>query len=805
MGQFLHNVKYGIRIWKRTPLLTLVTVFSLALAIAANTTMYALAGGLLFAPFPYEDPDGLVLIETADRDDASSDAWDQVSAPDFIDLRAGVSSFSDLCAWDDEPMVASGSEQPEAVLITSVSHGLFDVLGVEPLIGRDFPTDDELARDSNTLVLDYGYWMRRYNGEESVLGETLTLDQTPFTIIGVMDEEFNLLQGDVAGYRPRDMNEFSNRGNRDLLVFGRLGEGVSIEQAQAEMTVLSGQLQTAFPESNQDQNLMVSTLRSRFPGRTDTMLITMAMVVTFLGLLIACANIANLLLSKAGTRMKEVAIRMTLGARRAGLFRQFLVESVLLGIISGIVGIFLAWGAVKLFQAGFPADIPRTFLPTIDMGVLMATAGLSVLAGLLFGLAPAFFTSVKDLRGALSDGGRTGTAGRRWRRMRHAFVIGEVAIALGVLTGAGLMADIFSKMLDQEPGFNPDGLIAFDLALPEYQYPDREAILQFQRKIVPELEAIPGVEGVAVMNRLPRDNGYSSTSFNVAGQIFDESDERPVTGWLAVNDGYLATMQATLLSGRFLEPDDLSEAAPVIVVNQSFVDVYLDTLEVLGTQIEAIGSSREIVGVIDNICQERIPSEFAVDPMIYLPLEQYPLRFPTIALRSTVDRAHVAESTRQAVWTVDADQPIGEMRSYREMYRASLGAATVFGDFLFAICAMVVFLAAMGIFGIISHSVLLKTREIGIRISVGARGGQVVGMITRQGIWLTVKGFILGTPLVYLMMRFVRAIFEFAGDMKLPLTGLLTIGFLALIAVLSSWLPARRAAKIEPMEALNAE
>ncbi len=801
----LQEVRYGYRMWKKTPVITLVTVFSLALAIAANTTMYALAGGLIFAPFPYEEQERLVVIETADKDDSSSDSWDQVSPPDFMDLQAGVTSFSGLCAWDDEPMVVSGFEQPEAVLITSVTYGLFDVLGVEPLIGRDFLVEDELAENSNTLVLDYGYWMRRYNGEESVLGEILILNQTPFTIIGVMEEEFNLFQGDVAAYRPRDLTGFTDRNYRDLLVFGRLGEGITVEQAQAEVTVISNRLQAEYPESNQDQSLMVSSLKSRFPGRTDTLLITMAMVVTFLGLLIACANIANLLLSKAGTRMKEVAIRMTLGARRAGLFRQFLVESVLLGVFAGILGIFLAWGAVKMFQTGFPADVPRAFLPVIDMGVLMASAGLSVLAGLLFGLAPAFFTSVKDLRGALSDGGRTGTHGRRWRRVRHAFVIGEVAIALGVLAGAGLMADIFSKMLDHEPGFNPDGLITFDLALPEYRYADSDAILQFQRQLLPELAGIPGVEGVAVMNRLPRDSGYSSTSFNVAGQIFEESDERPMTGFLSVNDSYLSAMQGILLSGRFLEPGDLNETGPVIVVNQSFVDVYLDTLEVLGTRIEAIGSSREIVGVIANICQERIPTEFAVNPMIYIPLEQYPLRFPTIALRSNVDRARVAESARLAIWKVDAQQPVGEMRNYREMYRASLGAAAVFGDFLFAICAMVVFLAAMGIFGVISHAVLLKTREIGIRISVGARAGQVVSMITRQGIWLTVKGFILGAPLVYLMIRFVRVIFEFAGDMRLPLTGLLTIVFLALIALLSSWLPARRAAKIEPIEALNAE
>ncbi len=805
MKHLLRDLIYGVRMWKKTPVVTLVTILSLGLAIAAFTTMFALAGGLLFAPFPYEDQENLLLIERADIDELTSDSRDQISPPDILELQSQMTSFSGICAWDDEPYIVSDFAQPHEILVTTVSVNLFDVLGVEPLIGRVGAAGGETAGDQNTLVLDYGYWQRQFNGEESVPGATLTLNQVPYTVIGVMPEEFNLLQGNIAAYHPTDFSGHNDRGNHDYFVFGRLTDGVSIEQAQAELTVFAARLEQEYSDTHAGKTMSVSRLRERFPGRTDTMLITMAMIVTFLGVLIACANIANLLLSKAGTRMKEVAIRITLGASRGGLFRQFLVESVLLGVTAGLVGVLMAFWAVDIFQAGFPADIPRMFLPQIDVNVLLVTAGISVLAGILFGLAPALFASIKDVRGALSDGGRGGTAGRKWRRIRHAFVIGEVAIALGVLTGAGLLANIFSSILTPEPGFDGDGLIAFELSLPNYKYPDSDAILRFQRETIPALEGIPGVEGVAVMNRLPRAQNYSSTRFNLSGQTFEDPGERPVTGWLAANDGYLTTLRASLLAGRFVERSDQNETQPIAVVNQAFVDVFLEGEEPLSTSIEIFGSSREIVGVIANICQERIPDEWTIDPMVYIPLEQYPLRFPTIALRSTVDRSRVAESARQVIWSVDSEQPIGPLRAYDEIYTESLGAAAVFGDFLYAICAIAIFLAAMGIFGVMSHSVLLRTREIGIRISVGAQSGQVVGMITRQGIWLTVKGFILGVPLVFLMARFVKNIFLFTGDMRLPLAGFSMIGLLALIALFSAWLPARRAAKVEPIEALNAE
>ncbi|MFC1499791.1 ABC transporter permease [Candidatus Zixiibacteriota bacterium] len=805
MGNLLQDIRYGFRMWKKTPVITVVTVLSLGLAIAANTTMFALAGGFLFQPFPYEDQENVLIIERADIGEETSDDGESLSPPDFVDLQSQVTSFSGVCAFDDEPYIVSDFDQPQEVLVTTVSANLFDVLGVEPLLGRTGVTEGQIAGERNILVLDFGYWQQQYNGDEDVLGATLTLNQIPYTIVGVMDEDFNLMQGDIAAYHPTDFVGYTDRADRDYLVLGRLGEGVSLEQANAELTAFAAGLAQEFPDTHDGKTMIVMRLRERIPGRTDTMLITMALVVTFLGLLIASANIANLLLSKAGTRMKEVAVRITLGANRAGLFRQFLVESVLLSVTAGLVGVLLSFWAVALFQTGFPADLPRMFLPKIDGSVLLITAGISVLAGIIFGLAPALFVMVKDVRGALNDGGRGGTVGRRWKGIRHAFVIGEVAVALGVLTGAGLLANIFNDILDPEPGFNGAGLIGFELSLPAYKYPDSDAILRFHREAIPALEQIPGVEGVAVMNSLPRTRNYSNAYFSLPGQTFDDLDDRPVTGWQAVNAEYLTTLEGSLLAGRFLEPGDRDDTQPVAVVNQSFVDLHLAGGVPIGTSIEMLEGSREIVGVIANICQERIPDEWTIDPMVYIPLEQNPLRFPTIALRSTVDRSRVAESARLAIWSVDPDQPIGALKTYDEFYTESLGAASVFGDFLFIICLMTVFLAAMGIFGIISHAVLLRTREIGIRVSVGARAGQVVGMMTRQGLWLTAKGFILGLPLVFLMSRAVKTIFLFSDDMRLPLAGFSTLALLAVFSLLASWLPARRAARVQPIDALNAD
>jgi len=799
------EVRYGYRMWKKTPGLTLVTVFSLGLATAACTTMFALAAGLLFQPLPYADQENLMLVERFDIGDIEPGSGDQISPPDFLDLQASLATFSDLCAFDDEPYVITDFDEPLAVLVTTVSANLFDVLGAEPLIGREGIAGGGSESDGNVLVLDNRFWQDQFDGDPGVLGTILTLDQVPFTVIGVMPEEFNLLAGNFAAYHPTDFSRHTERGNHDYLVLGRLTEGTTIEQARAELTVFAASLEQEYVDTHEGTTMSVTRLREIVPGRTDTLLITMAMVVCILGLLIASANIANLLLSKAGTRMKEVAVRLTLGARRIGLFRQFMVESVMLSVTAGLVGIILALWAVPVFRSSFPADVPPMFLPRIDTGVLLATAAISVLAGILFGLAPALFASVKDLRGALNDGGRSGTIGRRWRRIRHTFVIGEVAIALGVLAGAGLITNIFSSVIDPEPGFEGEGLIGFELSLPDYMYPESGDLLKFHRELIPALAGIPGVEGVAVMNNLPRTRSYSATDFSFPGQSYEDPGDMPVTGWSAANAEYLSTMRGQLLAGRFLERSDTADSRPVAVVNQTFVDRFFDGEEPLGASIEMQGATREIVGVIANICQERIPDEFTIDPMVYIPLEHYPLRFPTVALRSTVDRAAVAEATRQAIWSIDPSQPVDRIRPYEEFFRESLGAASVFGDFLFALCCMAVFLAAMGIFGIISHAVLLRTREIGIRISVGAKAGQVVSLITRQGIWLSVKGFILGAPLVFLMARAVRSIFEFGDDMSLPLAGFSTIGLLVVFAIIASWFPARRAARIQPIEALNAE
>ncbi len=805
MRNLLRDLRYGIRMWRKTPVLTLVTVFSLALAIAANTTMFALANSLLFVPFPYEEQDELVLIEIAMKEELATDSRDEVSAPEYLDLKNRASSFSGLCAFDDAPMVLSGLDQPEEVLVATVTPELFEVLGVDPILGRSFTPEDGVEETGNILVLDYGYWQRQFNGEESILGATLTLNDMPYTVVGVLPEEFNLLMGNVAAYSPSDLRWAADRSKRNLLVFGRLRKSVSVEQAQAEVTVIAEQFEQEYPESSRDRTMIVSKLRTRFPGRTDTLLIKITILVTLFGLLIACANIANLLLSKAGTRMKEVAVRMTLGAKRSVLFRQFISESVLLGFGSGLLGIFLAYLTVQLFRAGFPASVPRVFLPEVSIPVLTASVVLSVLAGILFGLAPALFISIKDVRGALSDGDCGGTAGRKWKRIRHAFVIGEVAVALGLLSGAGLLADIFTRLLNHEPGFNSDGLISFRLSLPEYRYEDEEALVRFHRESVKALKAVPGVAGVAVMNRLPRDRGYSETSFNLSGQTYDDPVDRPTAGWQAVSGDYFPTMQATLLSGRFLNEDDRSGSQRVITVNQSFVEEFLADQNPLGVQVKVMGSLREIVGVVVNVCQERIPEDFTVNPMLYLPFEQNPLRYPTYALRSPVVMSSFTDNVRKAIWSIDSDQPIGPIRSYEEVYRESLGAAAVFGNFLIAICIMAIFLAAMGIFGIISHSVVRRTREIGIRISVGAKTEQVVGLITRQGIWLTLKGFLLGAPLAVLMAMFVSSTFRIPEGEGLPLRGLSTIAVLGLVALVSSWIPARRAAKVQPMEALKAE
>ncbi|HZD03340.1 MAG TPA: FtsX-like permease family protein, partial [Longimicrobiales bacterium] len=481
--------------------------------------------------------------------------------------------------------------------------------------------------------------------------------------------------------------------------------------------------------------------------------------VALFGLLIACANVANLLLSRADERQKEVAVRTALGAGRHRILRQLLTESVTLGMVAGAVGIGLAIGLVRWIQGAMPPEMPRALMPRLAPEVLLATVLVSVLAGVVFGLAPALQAVRGDLREALGEGSRGGTAGRNRRRLRNAFVVGEFAVALALLTGAGFLVQVFRELTEADPGFRQEGLLTFTVTVPEDRYPEPEDLRRYEDDLLTALARVPGVRGVAAMSSLPRGRSNPSRTYTVAGKPVAEEGERPEAGFQAVSPDYFATMEIPLTEGRDIERTDRDDTQPVVVVSRAFVRRELPREDPLGRTVTITGEEtpRVIVGVVEDIVQERIPLQGRQGEALYVPLAQVPLRAPSFALRVPGDPTSVAGDVRQAVWSVNPDQPVAQLRTLDAHVDESLAGPRAISTFLAGMGVIALLLAAMGIYGVMAHAVAQQQREIGIRMALGAGRTTVVGMVTRSGLVLAAVGMLLGLPLSWLMYRAVAS------------------------------------------------
>jgi putative ABC transport system permease protein len=538
---------------------------------------------------------------------------------------------------------------------------------------------------------------------------------------------------------------------------------------------------------------------------TDTKLVTLLIAVSLFGVAIACANVANLLLSRAETRMKEIAVRTAIGAGRARIVRQLLTESVLLALTGGIMGTLLAVYVIRGLNAAMPADLPRAFMPALDVPTLLITVAIAVGAGILFGLAPALHAIRGNLKEALGDGSRGGTASRSRKRLRNTFVVGQIAVALALLTGTGELREAMNALVFSDNGFRSEGLLTFQLTLPEYKYAEASDRLTFEEEMIRRLEGTPGVEGVAVMASLPRGRENVNSFFQIEGREVEEANERPRTNWQSVNSDYFSTLEIPHLSGRLLEDGDREGASPVAVVNQEFARRFFPEEDVIGNRIEIQGEYREVVGVVGNIMQSRIPFNGVIEPGVYLPLAQVPLRNPAVAIRTSGVPSALAPDVRELIRSIDADQPLTLVRSMEEHIAYEVAAMSFLALFVGALGVLAMFLSAIGIYGVMAHNVLQERREMGIRLAMGARSGQLVGMVTRRGIALSGVGMILGIPLAFLTHRAVlSALSLFDADMGYGIA-ITASGLLIGVAVLASYLPARAAAGVQPTQALSLE
>ncbi|MGW8265863.1 MAG: ABC transporter permease [Longimicrobiales bacterium] len=804
MSTLLFDLKFGFRMLAKSPVVSGIAALSLALGIAAATAMFALASAFWLEPLPFGDQDGLILVREL-RHGEPVDMAANAAVGNFKDWREAATTVSAMAAMDINGENVTGVDMPEEILVAVGSPNLFDVLQIQPVQGRAFRPEEGAAVDGGVVVITDQYWERRFTRDPEILGRTLTLDGVPHTVIGVMPEGFEMLPAGVQAFRPTDLAGMDSRGSKGWLVFGRLRPGTTVDQARAELTAVQARLETEYPEANRGWGLLVQNARKWFPGPTDAKLIFLLMAVSLFGVAIACANVANLLLSRAETRMKEVAVRSALGAGKARILRQLLTESVLLGLAGGGLGTVFSVYVIRGLSAAMPAELPQAFRPTLDVPTLLATVGVAVLAGVLFGLAPALHATRGNLKEALGEGSRGGTASRTRKRLRNIFVVGQLAVALALLTGAGELREAMNSLVFADNGFNAENVLTFQISLPDYRYPETADIRRFQEELIRELQEIPGAVQVGLLSGLPRGRSIPNSFYSVEGQEYEDPNERPRTNWDAVSPSFFETLDIPMATGRNLSDMDREDTRLVAVVNQELARRAFPDQDPIGKRVILQGEPREIVGVVQNFMQRRIPFDGFVEPAIFLPAAQLPRRNAAFVVRTGAEPTALAADVRNAVWSVDPDQPVAQVQTLEEFIQVELAAPAFLGLFVGGLAALAMFLSGIGIYGVMAHTVLQERRELGIRLAIGARGGQLVGMVTRRGLVLSAVGITLGTPLAILIHRaVVSALSLFDADFGLGIT-LVAGGTLAGVAILASYIPARGAARVQPTRALVEE
>ena len=800
MWNLLLDLRFGTRMLFKSPVLSVVAAVSLALGIAANTITFSVVNGFLFEPYPYEDQDGLAIVWQVNRTDADDAS---MTFADYLDFRERSVSFSELSAYRIAPANLTGADEPKQVQLARMVGATFPMLGAETLLGRSF-RQEEADSDAPVAVLDYGFFQSQFAGDASVLGKELTLDGESVTVVGVMPETFDLMPANVDVYRPTEFaSELENRSTRGLIVMGRLAPDTSLDEADAEVKTIALQLEREYADTNEGYSARAVSLREMFPGPTDSRLVIVLSVVAFFVLLIACANVANLLLARAELRQGEVALRTALGAARARIVRQLLTESVLLALTGGVLGTLLSFYSIPAIASTMPAELPHAFLPRLNGQVLAYTVLVSVIAGLAFGIAPAVHSFSKNLRASLGDSARSGGASRARHRLRNAFAVSQIAISLAMLLSGGSLARIFDRLIHADHGFEVEGLVTAELNLSPDQYANDSELVGFYRQLLPRIREIPGVASVASMTSLPRSRRTSFTQFTVEGQDPVPANERPSVIYQTVNVGYFDALGVGILQGRGFDDSDHEASRNVAVISETLAGRFFGDSSPLGERLVLFDEPREIVGVSVDVFQPRMPERGgSMVPLVYLPWEQQPDRRLSIALRSSGDPQRLQTELREAVYSVRPEQPLGTIQTLRDHIDLELSGPKVISQVLTLFGVIALILSAMGVYGVMAHSVGQRTREIGIRMAMGATRASVVGLITGSGIRLALLGLFCGAPIAWAVMRGIASTFEGFPGLSLSLTAGI-VGLLFGVSMLATYLPAWRASKIAPTEALN--
>lgn len=801
MDTLFKDIRFSIRSLLKHPAFAAISILTLALGIGANTAIFSVVNAVLLRPLAYREPERLVTILHANAS--------PVAPANFLDWKQQNQSLASMAAaqwW--EPNL-TGKDQPEHLRGLQLTADMFQLLGIDPLLGRTFATGEDQPGRENVLVLGHAFWQRRFVGDRSVIGQQLTLDGKSFTIIGVMPPEFHFAPfwaTHAEVWAPLNLAaRHDDRGGQSLRVFGRLKQGVTRAQAQTEMQTINHRLEEQYPNDVKGLAVFVNPLLENVVGKTRPALLVLLTAVGFV-LLIACANVANLMLARATSRQKEIALRMVLGAGRARIARQLLTESVILALAGGVFGLLLAVVVIKLLVSLGPASLPRLETIGLDPAVLAFTLVLSVLTGLLFGLAPVWQTRRANFNASLKDGARGSTDAGGRLGARRLLVISEMALAVMLLIGGGLLVRSFRQLRAIDPGFNPNHLMTMTVSLAGSQHSTGALRSAFFDQILPRIAAVPGVESASAINHLPIGGDLWTLGFTIEGQPAPPPGTTQGAVYRIIRPEYFRTMGATLLSGRDFNTHDHQTAPAVVMINEAMARRYWPNQNPLGRRIKINDEGvnpREIVGVVKDARQG--DWTLAASPEVYLShLQATEPHGLTLVVRTAGDPAAVVSGIQNEIWAVDKSLPVSEIKSMDEVIAEALGPQRFNMLLLGVFGGVALLLATVGIYGVMSNAVTSRTQEIGIRMALGAQAKDVMGMIVGQGMLLTVIGIGLGLVGAFFVTQLMSGLLY--GVSATDQTTFVAVPvLLTVVAMFGCYVPARRATKVDPLVALRYE
>lgn len=810
VDQLKQDGSYALRSLEKRPGFAAVAILTLALGIGGTTGLFSVVDGVVLRPLDYPEPERLALlwgVETGMRSGSRGTSY-----PDYVDIKEAQQGFEAMAAWSNWELNVTGPDlEPARVPASWVSRDLFPLLGVSPALGRNFSSEEARVGGPPVVILSHGFWASRFASDRNAIGRTVALDGMAHTVIGIMPADLTWgSSGESQFFLPMEPLYYDrSRGQHNLLVIGRLKPGVTLEAAEADVVAIAARLEEEYPDTNTARSAMLQPFREAVVGDVRPALL-MLFGAVFVVLLIVCANVANLTLARATGRAKEVAIRTALGAGRVRLIRQLLTESLLLGMIGGTVGLLIAYAGIGVLKSMGPADIPRLDGVGIDARVAAFAVTVTMITVVLFGLVPALQCSKADLQSSLKEGGRTSAQAGGRPRLRQLLVVSEMALAVMLVAGAGLFVNSFLRLQRVDAGFTRDNVLIVPLALPasSYSFEEWPRVVAFYDALIDRVEALPGVESAALGYRHPLDGGWE-TSFQIRGLLELPEGERPEARIRPISPGYFQAVGIPLLEGRrFTDRDGMADAPGVVIINESFARTFFQDEDPIGQRLLKGGwwpdrpNEWEIVGVVGDVKMDGL--DRTTPWAMYFPYGRWPFNDVNLVVRSSGEPMALSGAIRQQVWSLDGDVPVETFETLAQIRTRSVAPQRFQTLLLGLFAALALGLAAVGIYGVLSYAVAQRTAEIGVRMSLGARTGDILSIVVGQGMRLSLLGLALGMVGALATTRLIEGLL-FGVSATDPITFAAVGSLLFLTGLGASAVPALRASRVDPVLALRAE